>query len=320
MRLQPPLFAVPFGLASLAGVWRLMSSSYGAPSAVSDALFVSAACAWVVLGAIALKDLRRHPGAVGAVLSDPVLGPFWSLPAIVGMLLATGLAPAEPAIAEVTFFVFFVATVGVGWVLVARWITRGVDRQQVHPGYFLPTVGGFLVAAQGAARFGLGALGWVSFAVAVASWVLLTPFVLARLRSARLPAALAPTRAIELAPPALAGATYFDLTGAAPDPAAYAFLIAMALVAAGQLRLLPSYARLRFCPCFWTFTFPCASVVALGLRWLKIEHPTGASVYVLLAAAAVSLLTAAIAGRSLLAIPRSDRLFSHKRLEGAFDV
>jgi tellurite resistance protein len=313
------LFVAPFGLASLAGVWRLMSS-YGAPSAGSDALFVTAACAWVVLGAIALEDLRRHPGGVGAALSDPILGPFWSLPAIVGMLLAIGLASAEPTIAEVAFFVSFAATVAVGWLLVARWITKGVNRRQVHPGYFLPTVGGFLVAAQGAARFGLSALGWICFTIAIASWALLTPVVRVRLRSVPLPAALVPTRAIELAPPALAGATYFDLRGAAPDLVSYAFLLAVAVVAAGQLRFIPSYARPLFGPGFWAFTFPCASVVALGLLWLKIEHPTGASAFAFLAAGAVSLLTGAIAGRSLLAIPRGDRLSTRKRLEGAFDA
>jgi tellurite resistance protein len=151
-------------------------------------------------------------------------------------------------------------------------------------------------------------LGWISFAIALASWALLTPMVVARLRSVPLPTALMPTRAIELAPPALAGATYFDLAGPAPDPVAYAFLIGVALVAAGQLRLIPSYTRLRFGPGFWAFTFPCASVVALALRWLRIEQPTGQSLYALVAAGAVSLLVAVIGGRSLFAGARHHHL------------
>jgi tellurite resistance protein len=148
----------------------------------------------------------------------------------------------------------------------------------------------------------------------------LAALVLARLRSPGLPASLVPTRAIELAPPALAGATYLDLRGAAPDLVSYAFLLAVAVVAAGQLRFIPSYARLRFGPGFWAFTFSCASVVALGFVWLKIEHAAGASAFAFLAAGAVSLLTTAIAGRSLLVIPRGNRLSTPKRLEGAFDV
>jgi tellurite resistance protein len=308
-RLPPTLFATPFGLASLAGVWRLMSSFYGTPPAVSDALLIVAACVWVVLVALVLVRWIRRPRAVGPELSDPELGPFWSLPAIVGMLLATGLSSREPAIAEAAFFGFFAATVVAGGLTVGRWLTQGFDTRQVHPGYFLPTVAGFQIAAQAAAGFGLTALGWICFTIAIASWALLTPVVLARLRSVPLPATLAPTRAIELAPPALAGAAYFDLKGPAPDPVAYACLIAVALVAAAQLRVIPSYARLRFGPGFWTFTFPCASVAALAVRWLKLEHPTGGSVYALLAAAAVSLLVATIAGRSLLAIRRDELLF-----------
>jgi tellurite resistance protein len=299
---------MPLGLASLGGVWRLMSSFYGPSPAVSDGLFIAAACAWVVLVGLALPDWIRRPDAVGAQLSDPVLGPFWSLPTIVGMLLATEVSSDDPAIAEGAFFVFFAATVAVSGWLVGRWLTRGLDRHQVHPGYFLPTVAGFQVAAQGAVGFGLSAFGWISFTIAIVSWALLAPVVLARLRSVPLQAALAPTRAIELAPPALAGAAYFDLTGPAADPVAYAFLIGVALVVARQLRLIPSYARLQFGPGFWAFTFPCVSVAALAVRWVKLEHPTGGSVYTLLAVGAVSLLVATIAGRSLLAIRRGDLL------------
>jgi tellurite resistance protein len=186
-------------------------------------------------------------------------------------------------------------------------------------------------------------LAWGSFTVAIAFWALLTPVVLARLRTVPLPTALGPTRAIELAPPALAGATYFDLTRAAPDPVAYAFLIGVALLAAGQLRAVPTYARLSFGQGFWAFTFPWVSVAALALRWLTIEHPTDGPVYALLAAGTVSLLVAAIAVRSLLAIPRGELRFhptstraaavavasqrswqtpagDDKRLEGAFNV
>jgi len=342
-RLRPTVFTMPFGLASLAGVWSLMASFYSAPPAVSDALFIAAACAWVVFIAFVLAHWTRRPGTLGAELRDPVMGPFWSLPPIVGMLLAIGLASGEPAIAETAFFVFFALTVVVVVLMVARWVTGGVDRCQVHPGYFLPTVAGFQIAAQGAARFGLSVLAWGSFTVAIASWAVLTPIVLARLHTVPLPTALGPTRAIELAPPALAGATYFDLTGAAPDPVAYAFLTGVALLAAGQLRAVPRYARLQFGQGFWAFTFPWVSVAALALRWLRIEHPTGGPVYALLAVGAVSVLVAAIAVRSLVAIPRGELHFhpistpavaaaaasqrsrqtpagDDKRLEGAFNV
>lgn len=51
-----------------------------------------------------------------------------------------------------------------------------------------------------------------------------------------------------------------------------------------------------------------AAVAELALYWLRIERPAGEVVYAALAAGAVSLLTAAIAARSLLAILRGQFL------------
>jgi hypothetical protein len=42
------LFAMPFGLASLRGVWRLMSSSYGRSPTLWDASSITPACARTV--------------------------------------------------------------------------------------------------------------------------------------------------------------------------------------------------------------------------------------------------------------------------------
>jgi hypothetical protein len=45
------------------------------------------------------------------------------------------------------------------------------------------------------------------------------------------------------------------------------------------VRLLPIYPRLSFTPGFWSFTFPSAAMATLGLRWLALEEPTGATAY-----------------------------------------
>ena len=67
----PNLFAIPFGLAGLASVWRLMSASYGAPVAISDVLFAMAAAVWLSLAAPGLEKLIRAPRAIRAELRDP---------------------------------------------------------------------------------------------------------------------------------------------------------------------------------------------------------------------------------------------------------
>ncbi len=56
------------------------------------------------------------------------------------------------------FIVFFVATVLFGGWLTGQWIAGELDESKLHPGYYLPTVAGGLIAADGAAGFALPVL------------------------------------------------------------------------------------------------------------------------------------------------------------------
>lgn len=304
-RTPPNFFSIPFGLAGLAVVWQLMASLYGSPAAVGDALFIAAAAVWLALGAGAAARLLRAPRVLLAELRDPVLSPFWALPWIVGMLLASGLEAYAHAGAKVIFIAFLLATIVYGGWLMGHWFVVDLDRSKLHPGYFLPTVAGGLLGGGLAGDIGLRALGWLSFGIGIVSWLMLGSLMINRLFfTAMLPAALIPTLAIEVAPPAVAGAAYFQLHGTTPDAVAFGLAGYAVLMVLVQLRLVPLYARLSFAPGFWAFTFSWAAVAELALRWLSIERPSGEVVYAALAAGAVSLLIAAIAARSLLAIGR----------------
>lgn len=308
-RFPPTFFAIPFGLAGLASVWRLMADFYGSPGAVPDVLFVVAAVSWLLLGADALGRLIREPRAILAELRDPVLSPFWSLPPIVGMVLAIGLEPHAHGAAKVAFVVFFVATILFGGLITGEWIIMELDKGELHPGYILPTVAGCLVAAAGAGGFGMLGLGWLSFGIGAVSWLVFTSLTLDRLLVVKmLPAALVPTVTFETAPAALAGTAYFELHGPLPDAAAYGLTGYLVLLVLVQLRLLPIYCRLKFTPGFWAFTFPWTAISGFALTWLHIERPASQTVYAVLVVAAVSLLIGAIAVRSLIAIARDQFL------------
>ncbi|MBV8713372.1 MAG: hypothetical protein JOY56_16405 [Solirubrobacterales bacterium] len=305
VRLPPTFFAIAFGLAGLALVWRLMASTYGSPAALADALFLTAGLVWALLMAGSLTRAVRMPREILGELRDPVLSPFWALPSVIGMLLSVGLQPHAPGAGKVVFVIFLIATVLVGGWVTGQWIADPLDQAKLHVGYLLPTVAGGLVGAQCAASFGLRGIGWLSFGIGIVCWLLLGSLILNRLFFVEmLPGALVPTLAIELAPPAIAGSAYFALHGSAAGPVAYAFAGYAALMVLVQVRLLPSYARLRFSPGFWSFTFAWCAVVGLTLRWLRIEHPPGEAVCAALAAGGVSLLVAAVAARSALAIWR----------------
>ena len=306
-RIPPTFFAISFGLAGLALVWRLMTAAYGSPAAVADVLFLASGVVWALLVAGSLARAVRTPQEILRELRDPVLSPFWALPGIIGMLLAVGLQPHAPGVAKVVFVTFLAATIVFGGWMTGQWIVVPLDQAKLHVGYLLPTVAGGLVGAQCSAGFGLRGIGWLCFGIGIVCWVMLGSLILGRLFFVEtLPGALVPTLAIELAPPAIAGSAYFELHGSATGTVAYGFAGYAVLMVLVQVPLLPSYARLRFSPAFWSFTFPWCAVVGLALRWLRIEHPPGETAYAALAAGGVSLLVAAIATRSVLAIRRGD--------------
>ena len=267
-------YAIPFGLAGLARVWRLAGDLFGLPAPISAALFLVAAIVFLILLASLVAKLVLAPRSIAAELTHPVLGPFYSLLPISGMLLAVGLQPYAPGAALVVFWTCFLATALLGGWFTGQWIVAELDSDKFHPGYFLPTVAGGLLGGECAGHFGIVGLGWMSFGVGMICWVVLGSVILNRLffRPA-LPAALIPTLAIEIAPPVVAGNTYFFLTGGRVDLFAYILAGYAVLMTLVQVRLVPVYLKLAFTPGFWGFTFSYAAAAGFALRWIGIAHP-----------------------------------------------
>lgn len=308
-RVPPSFFSIPFGVAGLAVVWRLAGQAYDVPVWIGDALFVLAAAVWALLMVVYAGRLLLDPASVARPLRDPALVPFFSLAALVGMLLAVGLEDAARTAGIVLFTASLAAaTVFGGWTMGQLRIAN-MNVERLHSGYFLPTVAAGLIAASGAALAGLPQLGWACFGVGVLSWVMLSSVILSRLTSrARPPAALVPTLAIEVAPPALAGTAYFALTGNRVDTLAYAIAGYSLLMVLVQVTLLPVYRRTPFTPGFWSFTFPWTAVVVYALRWIAVERPVGSVSLGAMAVTAVTVLVAAVAARSLVALRHGEFL------------
>lgn len=178
-----------------------------------------------------------------------------------------------------------------------------------HPGYFLPTVAGGLVAAGSAAQVGQHRLAQTMFGLGIICWVIFGSVIMGRLLFRPLvPPALLPTYAIEVAPAAVASLAWFALNGGHVDSVAallggYGLLMVLA-----QLRLLPPYLRLRFMPSTWAFTFSWAAVATAGLRWLQALRPAGATAWQYLVLALITALIAAIAIRTVIALARGQLL------------
>ena len=307
LRVPPSLFGVPLGLAGLATAWHAAGAKLGTPAAVPDAIDILAA---VVLLVLAGLYAAQGPRRVVADLRDPVQAPFLAVPWITAMMLAAALATVSFAAGRALVVIFVAVTVAVAGWLGGQWIAGDLDQASVHPGYYLPSVAGGLVGAITLSQVRLHALAEAAFGLGILSWVLLGSVVLGRLiTTKRLPPVLQPVTAIELAPPALAGVAWFAVSGGRGitviASAIGGYLVLMVLV---QVRLISVYRKLRFSPGFWAFTFSYAIAITCALEWITRTNPAGATGYAIAAIAAITLLIAAIAVRTLIAIARGQFL------------
>jgi len=73
-----------------------------------------------------------------------------------------------------------------------------------------------------------------------------------------------------------------------------------------QLRFVPLYARLRFSPGFWAFTFSYAAAATDALLWITIARPPGATGYAIAVVTLITVFVGAIGVRSILAVVRGE--------------
>ncbi|WP_329039070.1 TDT family transporter [Streptomyces sp. NBC_01725] len=309
-RIPLNLFGISFGLAGLAGCWFTAAEQNKAPVAVGNVLLAIAACVWLITVVVYLRYALSSRGVLVADLTDSTAGPFASLFAITPMLLAVqGVYPHAPDAGKVLVYVFIFLTVVLGGWYTGQWIYGPLAIDKLHPGYFLPTVAGGLVAAAAAAGVGNQMLAQAMLGLGVICWFVLGSMIMARLFfRPSLPAPLMPTVAIEVAPPTVASIAYFAINDNRADTFA-AFLAGYAiLMVLAQIRLLPAYLRLHFGLSTWAFTFSAAAVVTTALHWNGLERPAGYVVYTYVLLAAITSFIVWVAVKTVVALLRRQLL------------
>jgi tellurite resistance protein len=305
-RIAPNGFAIPFSLAGLGGLWLTAADAGRAPRAVGEALFLVAAVVWLALVLAYCAHAATRSGTLGSDLTHPILSPFLTLVTITPMILAAGgLGPYAPAAATVLTDVLIGLTVLHGAWFTGQLIYAEHTLDQLHPGYFIPTVAGGLLASAAAAQVGQTDLAWVLFGYGTIAWLVVGSIILGRLFfGPRLPAALVLTLAIEVAPGAVASLAWFSLDGGRIDTVARLLAGYGVLMVLAQVRLLPAFLRLRFSGAFWAFAFSWTAVATVGLHWIRETRPAGGDTGAALVLAAATLLVGAIAVRTVVALYR----------------
>ncbi|WP_432510054.1 SLAC1 family transporter [Kineococcus sp. SYSU DK001] len=304
VRLTPNLFGTSFGLTGLAATWTTAGTVLDLPHWPAAALWLAAAAVHVVVLVAYLTDAITHR-RLRSDVDDPTLGPFTALAVVPVLLLGAELARYSRGAGELLVGLAAAATVLLGAWLTGGWILRPGDLDRWHPGYFLPTVAGGLVAATATASLGWDRLATVLFGYGAVSWLVLGSILLVRLFTRpALPAPLLPTLAIEVAPPVVASNAWFALNGGRADLVVLllaGYGLSMVLV---QLRLLPLYRKAAFGPGFWSFSFSYAAVAGTALTWLRIGSPAGTPVWAGLVLAALTLGYALLVARTAVALAR----------------
>jgi tellurite resistance protein len=304
-RLQLGTLGAGFGLCGLAYCWTVATPILGLPRVVSWCFWIVAAGVWLSL----IVSHAVHGARVGVSLREqlrhPAQGPIAALAPATATLLADELSTFSLTAGRIMLACSLTGSALFAAWLISYWLEGELSLEQIHGGYFLPTVAAGFVGAEAAVDVGWQGLGWASFGIAIFFWIVIATLLILRLSThPPLPDALQPTMAIFLSPPAVCGLAWFALDGGRVDAGAQLIAGITALFVLVQFALLPRYVRLLFSIGFWSFSFPAAALAADIIVWLSVEHLDGAKVLTVILLVGTTALIASIALGSLVLLTR----------------
>jgi len=234
---------------------------------------------WVGLGLVAfllllaayLMKVFFHPESAKAEFTDPARMGFCATLPVAMTLVAGGVAPYLPSIAEILWWCGVCLYVAFQIWGLYRLLRGGIELAQANPGWMILFIGGIVVPGSGIA---LGHIEVSRFVFTVSAAV--APFVIGLLvyRAAAappLPAPLRPSWFILLVPPSLIyayGMTFFPGLGLLD----YLFPLGVAL-AIGLLVYARGLLRWPFSAAWWSFTFPLDALAYAAARYAQ-SHPS----------------------------------------------
>ena len=300
------LFSMVMGAAGLAIAWLKAHAVLGMPVMVGEGLRSAASVLFVLLlGFYSLKALR-YPQAVKMEMRHPIRINFFPTVSISLLLLSIAYLESAPEIARALWIAGAVMHLGFTLAIFGSWIHHThYEIKHANPAWFIPVVGNIIVPVAGV-RLASPELSWFFFSIGLVFWMVLLTIVLYRLFFHEpLPARLTPTLFILLAPPSVGFIAYTSLTGSLDAFGRilyYTALFLALLLASNAVRFL----RSPFFISAWAYSFPLA---ALTIATLVMSAHLPLPIFPLLGfglLALLSVVVAALTGRTLLAIRRQE--------------
>lgn len=261
---------------------------------------------FVVIAAIYLLKVLRHPAAVRGEWNHPVKLAFFPTITVSLLLIATALHGHAPAVARMIWLLGVFGQGVLTIAVVSGWIShRSFQVGHLTPAWFIPAVGNVIVPVVGA-RMGYVETSWLFFAGGMMFWGVLLTLVMNRLVfHDPLPARLFPTMVILIAPPSVAFVAYVALVGAV-DGFARSLLYIAYIFAALVVVQVPKLAKLPFALSWWALSFPLAALAIASFRFAALA---GTQVHYWIGVVVLLVLLAVVAGliwRTGLAILRGE--------------
>ena len=300
------IFSIVMGMAGLTLAWQKAHTVLGMPPIISMGLRGTVSALFVILLVFYGLKTLRYPQAVAMEMRHPVRINFFPTISISLLLLAIAYLESAP---EAAFWLWSTGTIlhlGFTLAIFGSWVHHThYDIKHANPAWFIPVVGNIIIPIAGV-RLASPELSWFFFSIGLVFWIVLMTIVLYRLFFHEpLPARLAPTLFILLAPPSVGFIAYLGLTGELDAFARilyYTALFLALLLASNALRFL----RLPFFISAWAYSFPLA---ALTLATLIMGTHLPSSMFGLMGVgllAILSLVVTVLVFRTLIAIQRRE--------------
>jgi tellurite resistance protein len=288
-----PLMASVLGLGGLGLMWRQAATALGVPGLIGEVVLALMTLVFVTLTTAHAVRLARHSELVRTEFRSPILAPFFSIFAIGGLMVAGAGTPYWPAASRLLWEVSVIAQLGLGGVLLARWLRGEADPAMMAPPLIIPFVAAILAAVFGP-PLGHPEVAWAMLGLGLIFWLVLQALLLHRLLGGPpLPPALRPSIMILLAPPSV-GAVALLLIEGRVGPMALGLAGLASLYAMALLLTVRHMTESGFSLVWWSFTFPCcayaillmmlvpgvlawialaaATLVVLGVAWGTVRH------------------------------------------------
>ncbi|WP_239467188.1 SLAC1 anion channel family protein [Rhodoferax koreensis] len=294
------LFASVMGLSGLALAWRIAHQGLGAPAWIGEAIGALAVGVFLLVACSYLLKFARHREAVAAEFHHPVSGNFFGTIVISLLLLSAIVGPYQPAAAQALWSVGLLATLVLCFVVVSRLLKGQVDASHAVPAWIIPCVATLDIPVTGAQM----PMAWTSevnlLAAAIGAVLALVLFgmIVSRLvHHHPLPAGMAPSLMILVAPFAVGFLAYSNIVGEIDRFAALLFYFALFMFAV----VAPKVFRpgVPFSPAWWAIGFPMAALANAALKYAA--HRASAPLWLLamLLLGALSLALAVLTVRTV---------------------